>query len=83
MHEVRSDAKQDGAFGKCFVYQMDVAEFQVADATMNQAARAAAGAPPDGVLLQQRDRETAQRGVPGDASADDSATQDEQVLHHQ
>ena len=79
VHQVWRDLEQDGAFGQRFVHQVDVALLQVTNAAVDHPAGTAAGAPADGVLVDQRDREAAEHGVAGDAGADDAAAEDEEV----
>src|SRR5262249_6277814 len=81
-NEVWCDPEEHGALFEGLVHKMKVAEFEVADATMNQTTRTAAGSPADRPPFDQGDRKSPQRRVPCNSGTNDSAAKDEDVSRH-
>ena len=71
--QVRRDPEQDAALPVGLEHQAEVARLQVAQAAVDQAAGARAGARAEIVLLDQHRAEPAHRRVAGDAGAGDAA----------
>jgi hypothetical protein len=74
--EMRGDPEQDPSFTIRLEHQTKIAGLEVAQAAMDQAARARAGAGPEIILFDQYRSQTAHRRVSshsrsGDATADD------------
>ncbi len=79
LDQVRCDVEQDLPFAQRLEDQAEVALFEVAQAAVNQAAGAGAGAPGDVLLIHHDRPEAAHGGISGDTGAGDSGADHEQV----
>ena len=76
MHKVRTLAYQSLPFAKRFANKRDLPVFEVSQATVNDAGRAAGGSGGEVVLFEQKDASAAARTLPRDGDSVDSASND-------
>jgi hypothetical protein len=76
---VGSEAQEAVALDAGLEDETEVAVLEVADAAVDEAGGAAGGAGGEVLALDEGDAETAQGGIPGDATAGDTAADDEDI----
>jgi hypothetical protein len=78
-HQVRRQPKEDGALVKRFPHQADLEMLQVAEPAVNHLRRLAAAAGSEVALFDERDRQSPESGIPGDAGPGRAASQNGDV----
>jgi hypothetical protein len=76
---MRGDATEDPFLAICFPDEFDPTLRKVTQSAVEHAARSAAGAEGEVVLIDQRDAEPSHGGVARDAGADDSSPGNQQI----
>ena len=78
--EVGHPPELPGALAKPFAHDPDVVVGEVAQAAMDEPRRSRRGAPGEVPPLDEQGRESTTRQLPGDAGAEDAATDDDRVI---